>query len=115
MAEKKKVKLGLKNLVMLPSYFNYNFVHPRQKAPLRHELSPKFFVNFGPEPGTNPSPTRKAWPDLQFWSASKPATVLKTAGENRQIEKSLFSFMIVYLAERLIIWFYSDLESNASF
>ena len=47
---KKKVKLGLKNLAMLPSYINYNFVHPRQKAPLRHELSPKFLSTLGPNP-----------------------------------------------------------------
>ena len=38
MPEKKtKVKLGLKNLAMLPSYFNHIFVHQRQKARLRPE------------------------------------------------------------------------------
>ena len=37
-----KVKLGLKNLAMLPSYFDYIFVHLRQKARLRPELSLKF-------------------------------------------------------------------------
>ena len=43
MPEKKtKVKLGLKNLAMLPSYFDYIFVHLRQEAHLRPELSPKF-------------------------------------------------------------------------
>ena len=44
MPEKKKtkVKLDLKNLAMLPSYFDYIFVHLRQKARLRPELSPKF-------------------------------------------------------------------------
>ena len=32
----------MKNLALLPSYFNYIFVHLRQKARLRPELSPKF-------------------------------------------------------------------------
>ena len=40
MPEKER-KLGLKNLAMLPSYFDI-FVHLRQKARLRPELSPKF-------------------------------------------------------------------------
>ena len=38
MPEKKtKVKLDLKNLPMLPSYFDYIFVHLRQKARLKPE------------------------------------------------------------------------------
>ena len=37
-----KVKVDLKNLAMLSSYFDYIFVHLRQKARLRPELSPKF-------------------------------------------------------------------------
>ena len=41
MPEKKpKVKLGLKNLAMLPSYFDYTVV--LRKVRLRPELSPKF-------------------------------------------------------------------------
>ena len=32
-----KVKLGLKNLAILTSYFDYIFVHLRQKARLRPE------------------------------------------------------------------------------
>ena len=47
---------------MLPSYFGYIFVHLKQKARLRPELSPKFFVSFRPEPGPNPKPTEKAGP-----------------------------------------------------
>ena len=39
--------LGLKNLAMLPSYFGYIFVHLRQKARLRPELSPKFLSTLG--------------------------------------------------------------------
>ena len=46
----RKLKLGLKNLAMLPSYFDYIYVHLRQKAHLRPELSQKFVVNFRPEP-----------------------------------------------------------------
>ena len=57
MPEKKtKVKLGLKNLAMLPIYFDYVFVHLRQKARFRTELGPKFLSTLGP----NPNPTRKA-------------------------------------------------------
>ena len=37
-----KVELGLKTLAKLQNYFKYIFVHLRQKARLRPELSPKF-------------------------------------------------------------------------
>ena len=51
MPEKKtKIKLGLKNLAMLPSYFDYMFVNLRQKARLRPELSPKFLSTLDPNP-----------------------------------------------------------------
>ena len=51
MPEKKtKVKLDLKNLAMLPSYFDYICVHLRQKERLRPELSPKFLSTLGPNP-----------------------------------------------------------------
>ena len=56
------VKLDLKNLTMLPSYFDYIFVHLKQKARLRPELSPKVFSTLGP------NPTRKARPDLLLWA-----------------------------------------------
>ena len=46
---------------MLPSYFDYTFVHLRQKVRLRPELSPNFLSSLGP------NPTRKARPDLQLW------------------------------------------------
>ena len=42
--------MGLKNLAMLPSYFDYIFVLLRQKARLRPELSPKFLLTLGPNP-----------------------------------------------------------------
>ena len=55
-----KVKSGLKNLAMLPSYFDYIFVLQRKTERLRPELSPKFLSALGL------NPTRKARPDLQF-------------------------------------------------
>ena len=63
MPKKTKVKLGMKNLEMLPSYFDYIFVHLRQKARLKARIKSKIFVNFRPEPCLNPNPTQKAWPD----------------------------------------------------
>ena len=35
---------------MLRSYFDYIFVHLKQKARLRPELSPKFLSTLGPNP-----------------------------------------------------------------
>ena len=49
-----KLKLCLKNLAILPSYFDLIFVLLRQKVHLKPELSPKFLSAFGP----NPTPTR---------------------------------------------------------
>ena len=42
--------IGLKNLAMLPNYFDYIFMHQRQKARLRPELSPKFLSTLDPNP-----------------------------------------------------------------
>ena len=53
-----QVNLGLKNLAMLSSYFDYIFVHLKQKASLRPDLSPKVLSALGP------NPTQKAGPDL---------------------------------------------------
>ena len=53
--------LGLKNLAVFPSYFDYIFVHLKQKARLRPDLNPKFLSTSGP------NPTWKARPDLQLW------------------------------------------------
>ena len=55
-----KVKLGLKNLEMLLSYFNYIFVQLRQKVRLRPELNPIFcqaWARTRPEPDLK-SPAR---------------------------------------------------------
>ena len=46
--KKTKVNLDLKNLAMLPSYFDYTFVHLRQKVRLRPELMPTFLSILGP-------------------------------------------------------------------
>ena len=35
---------------MLPSYYNYIFVHLRQKGRFLARIKPKIFVNFRPEP-----------------------------------------------------------------
>ena len=53
-----KVKLGLKNLAMLPSYFNYIFVNGRLESNLRPESSPKFLSTSGPNPARSPAQTR---------------------------------------------------------
>ena len=47
---------------MLPNYFDFIFVHLRQEARLKLELSQKFLSNLGP------NPTRKARTDLQLWA-----------------------------------------------
>ena len=51
MPPQKKRKLGLKNLAMLSSYFDYIFVDLRQKSTSQTRIKPEIFVNFRPEPG----------------------------------------------------------------
>ena len=71
------VKLGLKNLAMFSSSSDYIFVHLRQKALLRPELSPKFLSTLGPNPARTrhkPNPTRPENPAglrTLFWSSLK--------------------------------------------
>ena len=50
---KKERKLRLKNLAMLSSYFDYIFVHPRQKA----RLMPKFCQLYARTRPEKPGPT----------------------------------------------------------
>ena len=56
-----KVKLDLRNLTMLPSYFYYIFVHLKQKARFRPKISPKFLSTLSPNPARTrpekPGPT----------------------------------------------------------
>ena len=51
---------------MLPRYFDYIFVHLRQKVRLRPELSPKFLLTLGPNPARTqpekPGPTYTSVP-----------------------------------------------------
>ena len=51
---------------MLPSYFDFYFVHLRQKVRLRPELSPKFLPTLGP----NPAQTRPEKPGPIYNSAT---------------------------------------------
>ena len=72
MPEKTQKLSCLKNLAMLPSYFDYIFVNRRLKVRLRPESSPKFLSTLSPNPARtlpepDPNPTRKAQPDLQLW------------------------------------------------
>ena len=49
------------NLAMLPIYFDYVFVHLRQKSTSQARIKPEMFVNFRPEPARDrpekPGPT----------------------------------------------------------
>ena len=65
-----RVKLGLKNLAMLPNYFEYIFVHLRNKARLRPELSPKFLSTLAPtRPEPEPDPKSPARFTTLVWSS----------------------------------------------
>ena len=57
-----KVKLGLKNLAMLPSYFDYMFVRLTQKVSLSPEVSPKFLSTLGPNPALTRARPEKPGP-----------------------------------------------------
>ena len=50
-------KLGLKILAMLPSYFDYSFVH---LSTSQAQIKPEIIVNFRPESGPNPNPKSQA-------------------------------------------------------
>ena len=80
-----KSKLGLKNLAMLPSYFDYIFVHLRQKVRLRPELSPKFMSTSGPKP------TRKFRADLQLWGEVSYSASCNVLAVNNKIIYSKIS------------------------
>ena len=62
--KKTKVKLGLKNSAMLPNYFDYIFVHLRQK------YNPTFLSTFGPYPAQTrpkkPGPTYNSGTYTQY-------------------------------------------------
>ena len=77
-----KVKLGLKNLAIFPSYFDYTFVHLRQKACLRTDLSPKFLSTLAPNPGRTRAYNLQLWrvAELTTLAGSAAAFVVKVAG-----------------------------------
>ena len=52
---------------MLPNYFDYIFVHLRQKSRLRPELSPKLLSTLGP----NPAQLEKPMPTLNSASCNQ--------------------------------------------
>ena len=53
--------LGLKIFAMLICYFDYIFVHVRQKVRLSSEISPTFLSTLGPNPvRTRPEPEPKS-------------------------------------------------------
>ena len=64
---------------MLPSYFDYIFVHLKQKVRLKPELSPKFLSALGLDPARTrpkkPGPTYNS--GLQLFFSSRLADWLK--------------------------------------
>ena len=66
---------------MLASYFNYIFVHLRQKVRVRPEVSPKFLPTFGP----NPSPTRKARPVLGTTLTIRSVRLVRTFKQRTKV------------------------------
>ena len=83
---------------MLPSYFDYIFVHLRQKARLRSELSPKFFSTLGP----NPVRTRP----------EKPGPTYNSAGITYDIKTQVFKIkQRIYKSDRSVVeWIVSTTE-----
>ena len=45
-----EVKLGLKKLAMLPSYFDYIFVHVKTKSTSQAQIKPEILSTLGPNP-----------------------------------------------------------------
>ena len=73
---------------MLPSYFDYIFVHLRQKV----RFKPKIWSTLGP------NPTRKAWPDLQLWTGVSEKKN-KRKKFLRFLQKQLRRNLICYISE----------------
>ena len=87
MPEKPQSYIRSENLSMLPIYFDYIFVHLRQKVRFRPELSPQFVSTLGP----NPARTRPERPGPTYNSVSRGAPI----AENMSI---LFIAIITFLA-----------------
>ena len=77
-----KVRLGLKNLAILRGYFNYIFVHLRQKVRFRPEIIPKILSTLGPKPArTRPEPDPK--------NPARLTTLVYAVDSRRSSRKSL--------------------------
>ena len=87
MPEKPQSYIRSENLSMLPIYFDYIFVHLRQKVRFRPELSPQFVSTLGP----NPARTRSERPCPTYNSVSRGTPI----AENMPI---LFIAIITFLA-----------------
>ena len=92
---------------MLPSYFDYIFVHLRQKLHLRPDLSPKFLSTLGP------NPTQKARSDLQLcFKVTKRFNIKKIVVLNYiyySVEpKQAFQIQVYFQNTELMVkmWFY---------
>ena len=70
-----KVKLGLKNLAILPSNCDYFLVHLKQKVRLRPELSPTFSLTLAPNPAQTQTRPEKPCPT---YNSGWACIVLKT-------------------------------------
>ena len=86
---------------MLPSYFDYIFVHLRQKVRLRPGLNPKLLSTLGPSPTRTPGPTyNSSWQLAQTFKShtaaisvhaivpSPPITLIKVRQQGHQNEDS---------------------------
>ena len=78
---------------MLPNYFDYIFVHPRQKLRLRPELSPKFWSTLG----LNPARTRPEKPGPTYNSAGNQTPVYRFSCR-RSIHSTIDRFYLALYA-----------------
>ena len=72
---------------MLPTYFDYIFVHLRQTAPLEPELTPKLLSTLGPDPKSPARLTTLGRTDVEDDERSRRPTISKTTYNIREIEK----------------------------
>ena len=76
---------------MLPSYFDYIFVHLKQKVRLKPKLSPKVLSTLGP------NPIRHARPDLQLWyciAQRKKKKIIKIIERKYYCKTVMFGFRL---------------------
>ena len=78
----------MKNLAMLPDYFDYIFVHLRQKVRLRPESSPKFLSTLSPNPAR--TRTRPEKPGPTYNSEAKDRNA-RGQGQEPRTQAQVFS------------------------